>query len=88
MYKLYYPYARKYLSNQSVLACYFFKFLESGPSKSILHPNYYFRYIDDILIICPDDILLPDFVDRLNSVEPRIDFTFEINKTLHFLDSK
>ena len=39
-----------------VLACIYLEFLESGPFKYIA-PNtaWYFRYIDDILLIYPQD---------------------------------
>ena len=48
----------------------------------------YFRYIDDILLIYPQDLDLHRITDRLNNVEPFIKFTYELesNSTLLFLD--
>ena len=72
-----------------VLACIFQEFLESGPFKYII-PNtaHYFRYIDDILLIYPQDLDLHSITDRLNNVEPSIKFIYELeyNSTLLFLD--
>ena len=72
-----------------VLACIYLEFLESGPFKYII-PNtaHYFRYINDILLIYPQDLDLHSITDRLNNVEPSIKFTYELeyNSTLPFLD--
>ena len=72
-----------------VLACIYLEFLESGPFKYII-PNttHYFRYIDDILLIYPQDLDLHSITDRLNNVEPSIKFTYELeyNSTQPFLD--
>ena len=56
-----------------VLTCIYLEFLESGPFKYII-PNsaHYFRYIDDILLIYPQDLDLHSIIDRLNNVEPSI----------------
>ena len=71
------------------LACIYLEFLKSGPFKYII-PNTacYFRYIDDILLIYPQDLDLHSITDRLNNVEPSIKLTFELesNSTLPFLD--
>ena len=70
-----------------VLACIYLEFLEFGPFKYII-PNtaHYFRYIDDILLIYPQDLDLHSITDRLNNVE-RIKFTYELEyNTLPFLD--
>ena len=72
-----------------VLACIYLEFLESGPFKHII-PNtaHYFRYIDDILFIYPQDLDLNSITDKLNNVEPSLKFTHELeyNCTLPFLD--
>ena len=72
-----------------VLACLFLEFLESGPFKYRLHINStYFRYIDDILIFLPQNIKIEHIADKLNTVEPSINFTYEkeYNNTIPFLD--
>ena len=72
-----------------ILARIFIEFLESGPFKCII-PNtaHYFRYINNILLIYPQDLSLHSITDRLNNVEPSIKFTYELeyNSTLPFLD--
>ena len=71
-----------------VLACIYLEFVESGSFKYII-PNtaHYFRYIDDILLIYPQDLDFHSITDRLNNVEPSIKFTYELeyNSTLPFL---
>ena len=72
-----------------VLACVYLEFLESGPFKYIiLNTAHYFRYIDDMLLICPQDLDFHSITDRLNNVEPSIKFTYELenNSTSPFLD--
>ena len=61
-----------------VFACIYIEFLESGPFKYII-PNTasYFRCIDDILLIYPQDLDLHSITDRLNNVEPSLKFTNE-----------
>ena len=65
------------------------EFLESGLFKYII-PNAacYFRYIDDILLIYPQDLDFHSITDRLNNVEPSIKFTYQLgsNNALPFLD--
>ena len=72
-----------------VLACIYLKFFESGPFKYI-PPNiaHYFRYIDNILLIYPQDLDLHSITDRLNNVKPSKKFKYELeyNSTLPFLD--
>ena len=72
-----------------VLACIYLEFLESGPFEHII-PNtaHYFRYINDILFIYPQDLDLNSITDKLNDVEPSLKFTHELeyNCTLPFLD--
>ena len=76
-------------SLSGVLACIYLEFLQSGPFKHII-PNtaHYFRYIDDILFIYPQDLELNSITDKLNNVEPSLKFTHELeyNCTLPFLD--
>ena len=64
------------------------EFLGLGPFKYII-PNTarYFKYIDDILLINPQDLDLHSITDRLNNVETSRKFTYELesNSTLHFL---
>ena len=72
-----------------VLACIYLEFLESGPFKYII-PNTarYFRYIDNILLIYPQDLDLESITDRLNNVGTCVNFIYELesNNTLTFLD--
>ena len=72
-----------------VLVCIYLEFLKSIPFKYII-PNTarYFRYIDNILLIHPQDLDLHSITDRLNNVEPSIKFTYEVesNSTLPFPD--
>ena len=76
-------------SLRGVLACLYLEFLESESFKHIL-PNdiQYFSYINDILIINAKEHNIPQIVQKLNQVEPSINFTnkFEKNNSLPFLD--
>ena len=50
-----------------VLTCIYQEYLESGPFKYIIPSNSnYFRYIDDILLIDPQELDLVKITDRLN----------------------
>ena len=61
-----------------VLACLFVEFLESGPFKYRLPSNpIYFRYIDDIFIFLPQNIKFEEITEKLNNIEPSINFTYE-----------
>ena len=61
-----------------VLACLFLEFLESAPFKyRLLSNTTYFRYIDDIHIILPQNIKIEEITEKLNHVEPTIYFTYE-----------
>ena len=64
-----------------VLACLFIELLESKPFKYIL-PNdiHYYKYIDGILIIYPDKHNIHPITQKLNQVEPTINFTYELEK--------
>ena len=69
-----------------VLACIYLEFLEFSPFRYII-PNTarYFRYIDNILLIYPQDLDLQSITDRLNNVESST-YELEYNSTLPFLD--
>ena len=72
-----------------VLVCLFKEFLESGAFKYRLPSNTtHFRYIDDILIFLPQNIKIEDIAEKLNNIEPSINFTTEkeSNNTIPFLD--
>ena len=72
-----------------ILACLFLEFLESKPFKSILIKNiYFFRYIDNILIIYPNKYNIETITNKLNVIEPTIKLTYELKKdnSLPFLD--
>ena len=61
-----------------VLACLFLEFLESSPFRYGLPSNItYFRYIDDVLIFRPQNIKIEKIAEKLNNVEPSINFTYE-----------
>ena len=72
-----------------VLACLYQESLESQPFKHI-PPNdiQYFRYIDDIFIIYFKEHNIPQIVQKLNQVEPSINFTYKLekNNSLPFLN--
>ena len=54
-----------------VLACIYLEFLESGPFKYIIPSNSnYFRYIDDIQLIYPQELRLVKITDGLKKIEP------------------
>ena len=72
-----------------LLACLYLEFLEAGPFKYIIPKDaQYFRYIDDTLIIYPSKINITKITNRLNDIEPTIQFTHELefNNSLPFLD--
>ena len=71
----------------SVLVCLF---LEYGSFKYRIPINStYFRYLDDILIFLSQNIKSEKIVEKLNNVEPSINFTYEnqSNNTIPFLDN-
>ena len=72
-----------------VLVCIYLESLEFSPFKYII-PNtaHYFRYVDNILLIYPQDLDFHSITDKLNNVEPSIKFTYELesNSTQPFLD--
>ena len=71
------------------LACLYLELLEAGPFKEIIPSDtHYFRYIDDALIIYPQQVDLKDIVTKLNNVEDSISFTYELesDNSLPYLD--
>ena len=72
-----------------VLACIYLEFLKFGSFKYII-PNTarYFRYIDDISLIYPEDLDLHNITDKMNNVELFIKFTYELesNRTVPYVD--
>ena len=72
-----------------VLTCLFLGFLEPSPFKYRLPSNTtYFRYIEDIFIFLPQNIKIEEIAEKLNNIEPSINFTYEneSNNTILFLD--
>ena len=59
-----------------VLACISLEFLEFGPFKYIIPRNSgYFQYINDILLIYPQELNSVKITDRSKNLEPSIKFT-------------
>lgn len=64
-----------------IMVCLYFEFLVSSSFKNILPQNYfYFR------CIYPENIILSDIDYKRNNIETIIDFTFESNNILLFLN--
>lgn len=58
-------------------------------NSSPLKPTHWFRYVDDTFVVWSHgEQLLPDFLEYLNNIHPRIQFTMEVekDKQLPFLD--
>ena len=76
-------------SLSGVLVCLYLEFLESQTFKHIL-PNDipYFKYINNILIVYPKEHNIPQIVQKLNQVEPSINFKYKLekNNSLPLLD--
>ncbi|CAK1598337.1 unnamed protein product [Parnassius mnemosyne] len=66
-------------------------FMEDFEEKALLtapvNPRFYKRYVDDTFTILPSDKVTA-FLNHLNSINPKIQFTMELeaNNTLAFLD--
>ena len=76
-------------SLSGILACLFLEFLPSSPFKYRLPSNTtYLRYIDGIIIFLLQNIKIEEIAEKLNNVEPSINFTDEkgSNNTIPFLD--
>ena len=74
---------------RGVLTCLFIEFLDSGPFRFMIpKDSSHFYYIDEILLIYTRNYYLTKFTDRLNNIEPPLDFTYESenNKILSLLD--
>lgn len=72
-----------------VLSNLYMEFFERDILNSILPSNVvWYRYIDDIICIWPNNIDLNNFLSGLNSLVPSIKFTVEVeqNDSLPFLD--
>ena len=72
-----------------VLGYVFLEFLESGPFKYRVPINAtYFRFIDDKLIFLHQNLKIEEITEKLNNVEPSINFTYEkeSNNSIPFLD--
>ncbi|XP_043205006.1 uncharacterized protein LOC122372176 [Amphibalanus amphitrite] len=73
-----------------VAACLYMEWLEKHHYQGIMGSNViWLRYVDDILVVVPKETNLEDKLDRLNSVEEKIQFTLEkeSNGTIAFLDT-
>ena len=67
-----------WITFSGVLVCVFLSFLESDPFKYRLPSNIiYFRNINDILIFLLQNIKTEEIAEKLNNVEPSINFTYE-----------
>ena len=72
-----------------LLSNLYMEFFETKLLKNILPINArWFRYVDDILCIWPDNLDIDSFLNILNSLVPSIKFTLEIERdgSLPFLD--
>ena len=64
--------------------------LEVDHYKNIVGPCVtWLRYVDDIVVVTPSRMVLPDVLDQLNSVHPKIQLTVEEERDerLPFLDT-
>ena len=72
-----------------VLAGVFMEFFESELLPTILdHPLPWFRYVDDVFSVWPEEKHFQDFLFKLNNLHPTIKFKYEFeeNGQLPFLD--
>ena len=72
-----------------VAACLYIEMLEKEHFKQILGTEtIWYRYIDDVLVIVPQETHLKVKLEQLNAVERRIQFTLEVENegSLPFLD--
>ena len=72
-----------------VAACFYMEMLENDHFQRILgDDSIWMRYVDDVIVIVPEDTDLDDKLARLNEVDHRIQFTKEeeSNQSLPFLD--
>ena len=72
-----------------VAACLYMEMMEKDHFLNIMGPDVvWHRYIDDVLIVAPNNIDLDEKLARLNEVENRIQFTIEKEQedSIPFLD--
>ena len=72
-----------------VLSNLYMELFEKKILSRILPRNvFWFRYVDDIICIWPNDLDVSDFLTSLNNLVPSIKFTMEeeLNSSLPFLD--
>lgn len=72
-----------------VAACLFLEMLEEDQFSKIMGPDTkWYRYVDDVLIVVPEELDLNKKLRELNEVHRNIQFTLEEekDKTLNFLD--
>ena len=73
-----------------VLACLFMETLEVDHYLELVGPRVtWFRYVDDVVVVIPCRTTLPDLLNQLNAVHPKIQFTVEEEREerLPFLDT-
>ena len=73
-----------------VAACFYMERLEQTNFRHIMGPECtWMRYVDDVLVVAPDDVNLDVKLQDLNTVDSKIQFTLEkeINGKLPFLDT-
>ena len=71
-----------------VLACLYLEFIERNKILPKMKDCLWLRYVDDILIMADSVDFIRNIFQFINSIEPTIKFTFEMenNNTLPFLD--
>ena len=72
-----------------VAAGLYMELLEDDHYQEIIGTgSVWMRYVDDVIVVTPDDIDLDKKLDRLNEVDANIQFTIEVEKdrSLPFLD--
>ena len=73
-----------------VAACLYMEMLESDHYVEIMGPNsHWMRYVDDVIVVTPEDTDLEERLSRLNEVDPKIQFTMENehDMSISFLDT-
>ena len=74
-----------------VAACLYIEWLEKHRFQSIIGENVlWLRYVDDVLAVVPQAVDLKEKLAELNSADPNIQFTLEMERqgTLPFLEQK
>ena len=73
-----------------VAACFYMERLEENRFKSIMgNECTWLRYVDDVLVVVPEDVCLDEKLRNLNQVEEKIQFTIERenDRKIPFLDT-